>query len=147
MARRRLVDAARLLRRDGVRSERMLWEALRDRRLDGVRFKRQQPIDRYIVDFFAPAARLVVEVDGSFHDGREDMDETRQAELERCGLHFVRLRSEDVERDLASALERIRSALPLYRASRERPHDLRSSPGMKLGSSSEERARAASDRI
>jgi very-short-patch-repair endonuclease len=100
----------------------MLWEALRDRRLDGVRFKRQQPIDRYIVDFFAPAARLVVEVDGSFHDGREDKDAIRQSELERSGLHFVRLRSEEVERDFASALERIRSALPLYRASRERGH-------------------------
>ena len=84
MARRRLVDAARLLRRHGVRSERMLWDALRDRRLDGVRLKRQQPIDRYVVDFFAPAAGLVVEVDGSAHDGREHMDETRQAACASC---------------------------------------------------------------
>ncbi len=55
-----------------VGSEKVLWEALRDRRLDGVRFKRQAPIDRFVVDFFAPSARLVIEVDGSAHAGRED---------------------------------------------------------------------------
>jgi very-short-patch-repair endonuclease len=90
----------------------MLWDALRDRRLDGVRVKRQQPIDRYVVDFFAPGTRLVVEIDGSVHDGREETDALRQAILEGLGVRFVRLRSEDVERDLESALERIRRALP-----------------------------------
>ena len=115
------MSVARYLRRHDVRSERILWEALRDRRLDGVRFKRQQPIDRFVVDFFAPSAGLIVEVDGSVHEGREDLDQIRQALLEHRGLRFVRLRSQDVERDLPAALARIRSALrlPLARGAGE----------------------------
>jgi very-short-patch-repair endonuclease len=110
---RRMVRVARYLRQHEVLSERILWEALRNRQLDGVRFKRQQPIDRFVVDFIAPAGRLVVEVDGSVHDDREDLDQIRQAILERRGLRFVRVRSEEVERDLPRALERIRRALRL----------------------------------
>jgi very-short-patch-repair endonuclease len=108
---RRLVKVARFLRRHDVRSERILWEALRDRRLDGVRFKRQEAIDRFVVDFFAPSARLVVEVDGAVHDGREDLDRARQDLLEARGLRFVRLRSDEVEAELPNALARIRAAL------------------------------------
>jgi very-short-patch-repair endonuclease len=107
----RMVEAARHLRRHGTCSERILWEALRDRRLDGVRWKRQQPIGRFVVDFIAPAARLVVEIDGPVHDDRADLDGVRQALLEKEGLHFVRLRSVEIERNLSCALARIRAAL------------------------------------
>jgi len=116
---KRMVEVARYLRRREVRSEKILWEALRDRRLDGVRFKRQQPIDRSVVDFFAPAVCLVVEVDGAAHDAREDLDRIRQAMLENRGLRFVRVRSDGVERDLQAVLARIRRALIPLPLSRE----------------------------
>ena len=115
-----MVRIARCLRQGQVRSEDMLWEELRNRRLAGVRFKRQQPMGRFVVDFFAPAARLVVEVDGPIHQGREDLDELRQRAIERRGLRFIRLRSQEVEQDLPAALARIEAALAPPRPAGER---------------------------
>ena len=62
-----LKQIARRLRRETTESERMLWSHLRRRQLLDVQFYRQKPIGNYIVDFYAPKARLVIEVDGSQH--------------------------------------------------------------------------------
>lgn len=58
---------ARRLRRDPTVGETRLWSWLRDRRLAGFKFRRQHPIGRYVVDFYCPQARLVVEIDGDGH--------------------------------------------------------------------------------
>jgi very-short-patch-repair endonuclease len=72
--------------RTPTESEARLWEALHGRKL-GVQFRGQMPLaGRYIVDFVAPAARLVVEVDGSYHSGRRRADEQRDRRLTRLGL-------------------------------------------------------------
>jgi len=72
-------------------SEAALWEALRGGRL-GVAFRRQAVLlDRYIVDFYAPSLRLVVEVDGGYHRLRESADARRDRELRRAGYTVVRL--------------------------------------------------------
>ena len=70
--------------------ERVLWAALRGSRL-GVRFRRQVVVQGYIVDFFAPAARLVVEVDGAQHALRRSADKRRDRALGAAGLRLVRL--------------------------------------------------------
>ena len=73
-------------------SEAKLWEALRGGRL-GVRFRRQVVLlDRFIVDFYAPSLRLVVEVDGGYHKLRGCADARRDRELRRAGYTVVRLR-------------------------------------------------------
>ena len=91
-------------------SEALLFSAIRGRRL-GVVFRRQVPLAGYIVDFLAPAARLVVEVDGAYHARRVRADARRDRVLEGLGYRVLRLEAELVLRDLAGAVERVRAAL------------------------------------
>ncbi|MFL5239582.1 MAG: endonuclease domain-containing protein, partial [Rhizomicrobium sp.] len=68
-------EAARQLRLNATDAERKLWYCLRDKRVLGLRFRRQQPIGPYIADFYCSAAKLVVELDGSQHaDTRAQYD-------------------------------------------------------------------------
>jgi very-short-patch-repair endonuclease len=106
-----VTQLARELRKRATRSEVLLWQQLRERKL-GVRFRRQHPFGRYVVDFYAACAKLVVEVDGGVHDAQRAYDEARQAEIERLyGVRFVRLSAELVERDARAAAEFVRRAL------------------------------------
>lgn len=109
--RRRLTgERARTLRQEATRSERILWEALRGRSLDGRRFRRQQPIGPFIVDFFCPSERLVVEVDGPVHVAQQDADQERQEQIEQAGYRVLRLPAALVEQSLPTALAQIRAA-------------------------------------
>jgi very-short-patch-repair endonuclease len=92
-------------------SEQQLWEAIRGCRL-GVWFRRQVPLGRYIADFVAPSARLVVEVDGTYHRRRRVADLRRDRDLTRMGYRVLRLQAALVERHLSEAVSRIRTALP-----------------------------------
>ena len=92
-----------------------LWRALSGCRL-GVSFRRQVPIgSRYIADFVAPAARLVVEVDGAQHARRRRADARRDERLRQLGYRVLRLDAQLVLRELPLALARIREALELPR--------------------------------
>jgi very-short-patch-repair endonuclease len=79
----------------------VLWQALRKKRLPGVRFRRQHPFGPYILDFYCPAARLAVEVDGLAHDtaGQASHDERRRVWLAQQGVRVLRIRARDVLRD------------------------------------------------
>jgi adenine-specific DNA-methyltransferase len=103
-------DAARVQRKNPTPSESLLWESLRGLRLDGRRFRRQQPIGPFIVDFYCPEERLVVEVDGPVHDRQQREDAGRQEAIESLGLRFVRITHDEVIFNLQSALARIRAA-------------------------------------
>lgn len=105
-----MLDRAKGMRREMTRHERILWDALRRNQLDGYHFRRQQVIDGYIVDFYCHAASLVVETDGPIHDQQRGYDEERDERLARRGLLILRVRNEEIERDLAGVLERIRKA-------------------------------------
>jgi len=109
--RRKMVEIARQFRKNPTPSEEILWQALRGKQLDGVKFRRQQPIGPFVVDFFAPSHRLIVEVDGPIHETQQTADAERQRLLESLGLRFVRLPADLVEQNLPAALERIRAAL------------------------------------
>ena len=78
-------DFARRLRRNQTDAERLLWFRLRDRRLAGLKFKRQVPIDRYVVDFLCAEGKLIVEIDGGQHDQHRKRDDIRTAALEAMG--------------------------------------------------------------
>ena len=92
-------------------SEQKLWRVLRCRGL-GVEFRRQVVVaDRFIVDFLAPAQRLVVEIDGGYHERRRKADARRDRRLVRLGYRLVRLDVSAVQRDLAGAVALIRAAL------------------------------------
>ena len=107
-----LTRFARFHRKHPTRSEALLWSALRRRQL-GPRFRRQHPFAvGFIVDFYCPSYRLVVELDGSVHHGREAFDAARDAELARTfGVRVLRLPAWLIERDLVAAITRIRAVL------------------------------------
>ena len=90
--------------------ERVLWEALRCCQL-GVRFRRQVVLQGFIVDFFAPSARLVVEVDGAQHAQRRGADKRRDRALAVAGLSVLRLPAQLVLRQPALALRLVAQAL------------------------------------
>ncbi|MDP2411097.1 MAG: endonuclease domain-containing protein [Pseudolabrys sp.] len=87
---------ARKLRREQTDAERKLWFRLRDRRLNGLKFRRQMPIKTYVVDFCCESARLIVELDGGQHDVQSSTDAIRTAELESFGYVVLRFWNNDV---------------------------------------------------
>lgn len=97
---------AREMRQFPTDSEARLWRALRSSQL-GVAFRRQVPLLGFIADFYAPSVRLVVEVDGDYHERRSGADERRALKLTRAGYRVVRLQAELVTRDLPAALRAI----------------------------------------
>lgn len=112
--RRDLKQIARTLRANMTNSEQALWTQLRGKQLKGIQFYRQRPIGNAIVDFFAPKAKLVVEVDGSQHfsSGNIKKDERRSAELEKQGLRILRFNNLQVLQELDAVVEVIFQALP-----------------------------------
>ena len=105
-----LAERAHFMRHNSTETESQLWRQLSGSAL-GVAFKRQVPVDRYIVDYLAPAARLVVEVDGGIHSARRTRDARRDRALQRLGYRVLRLDAELVSRQLPLAVETIRNAL------------------------------------
>jgi very-short-patch-repair endonuclease len=106
------VERARRLRRDQTDAERKLWLRLRDRRLNGWKFKRQVPIDRYVADFCCPDGRLIIELDGGQHSERTEADAKRTAVLESCGYLVLRFWNNDVMKNMDGVLEEIVATLP-----------------------------------
>ena len=104
------VRFAREQREKPTRAEEVLWEVLRDRAL-GVKFRRQHPVGRYVLDFYCDEARLAVEIDGPDHAAQANYDDWRDEQLGRRGIRVLRIASEDVERNLRSVLERIKESL------------------------------------
>lgn len=98
---------AKRMRRNETTAEKRLWQSLRLKRLQGLRFRRQAPILGYIADFFCPSLQLVVEVDGSAHDGREVMDATRDTHPRRYGFNTIRVTNDDVLSNLNGVLKKI----------------------------------------
>ncbi len=101
------------LRKNTSPIERLLWARLRGGRL-GVKFRRQHGIGPYIVDFYCPAARLVIELDGESHywQGRQEYDKTRDNFIEQQGLRIVHFSNVDVTHNLDGVLMRIQDYLP-----------------------------------
>jgi len=88
----------------------VLWRALRGHQLDGLQFRRQYPFRFCIVDFYCPARRLVIEVDGPIHLAEREADAERDAVLADLGMRVLRVTNDEVLRDLPGTLERIRRA-------------------------------------
>jgi very-short-patch-repair endonuclease len=96
-------------------AEAKLWQALRNRRLAQWKFRRQHPIDRYIIDFVTIDGKLIVEVDGVTHAEPFELarDKARSEVLEACGFLVVRVSNTDVYENLEGVLEMIESTLRL----------------------------------
>ena len=107
-----MVYAARELRRDATPAERILWQALRGRRLNGLRFRRQHPVGRFVLDLFCVAHQLAIEVDGGIHQSpaQAAYDAERTACLAAQGIRVLRFTNTEVESQLEDVLQKIISA-------------------------------------
>lgn len=101
---------ARALRGQMTDAERRLWSRLRDRQLNGFRFRRQHPIGPYVVDFACLESKLIVEVDGGQHNGSL-RDVERDARLIAAGFRVLRVWNNDVAGNLAGVCDVILAAL------------------------------------
>jgi very-short-patch-repair endonuclease len=103
---------ARTLRRDSTDAEKRLWSFLRNRNLDGWKFRRQMPIDSFIVDFCCIEARLIVELDGGQHaDEKKCYDDLRSQQLKALGFRVVRFWNSEVLQEIEGVVQEIRRML------------------------------------
>jgi very-short-patch-repair endonuclease len=96
---------AQELRRDMTGPERRLWSVLERKKLGGLKFRRQHPIEPFIADFYCAEKGLVVELDGMSHVGRGEEDEKRTAHFESIGLKVIRVTNDDVMQNLEAVAE------------------------------------------
>ncbi len=110
-----LLQAARELRQPQTPAEVKLWSRLRDRQLDGYKFRRQHPIDalnsrarcRFIVDFYCAEAKLCIEIDGDSHAEQVEYDQARTAYLSELGYTVIRFTNREVFKQFEAVLQRI----------------------------------------
>jgi adenine-specific DNA-methyltransferase len=108
-----LLEFARQLRKQQTDAEQLLWSLLRDRRLSGFKFRRQHPVEPYVVDFYCHEARLAVELDGGQHNEPDERarDAKRTAFLEKQGIRILRFWNNDVLQNTEGVLQAIYDAL------------------------------------
>ncbi len=98
---------ARELRNNSTKSEILLWQFLKNKKMSGYDFHRQKPLDEYIVDFFCNELMLAIEIDGESHFGKEKYDESRQKTLENLGIRFLRFKDTEIIYNLDDVLKKI----------------------------------------
>ena len=109
-AKREIFEFAKELRKSETDAEKILWKALRNRRCDGLKFRRQHPVKEFIIDFYCHEFFLGVEVDGSIHENEyvKEYDLNRQAEIENLGITLIRFTNEEVLNSLSRVLNDIK---------------------------------------
>jgi very-short-patch-repair endonuclease len=110
---------ARGLRANSTDTERKLWSILRDRQFNGWKFRRQYPVEGYIIDFYCVKARPGIELDGSQHGdpAHVEYDRERDEKLESVGVRLLRFANEDVLKETDAVTQSIWSALNTLRPS------------------------------
>ena len=120
---RRLILVAqtlcRELRRNSTKAEDLLWQRLRNRKLNNKKFYRQHPLffdllgkeTFYIADFFCYEDKLVIEIDGAYHERQKFKDELRTEVINLLGVRVIRFMNEEVEKDVKKVLEEIKKEL------------------------------------
>lgn len=108
---RRLLGYAKQMRREMTPAEQRLWYALRAKRFDGIKFRRQTVLSSYVVDFASRSRMLVIEIDGDTHAGRERYDAVRDQTLLEMGFRVLRFSNSDVMGNFDAVLGAIGEAL------------------------------------
>lgn len=106
---------ARELRSNMTKAEIILWSRLRSKKIDGYKFRRQQPIFDYVVDFYCNELKLIIEVDGEIHSfpEKKESDKKREKLLTINGYHVLRLTNLDVETEIKATIIKIKSFISL----------------------------------
>jgi len=104
------------LRLNSTKAEQILWEYLKDRKMEGVKFRRQHPMRKYAADFFANEIKLIIELDGKHHDhpNQKLSDEEREEIIKLLSerrITFLRFKNEEIYDSIESVLNQIRSTI------------------------------------
>jgi len=101
------------LRKSMTYAEKVLWQQLRNREMDGLKFRRQHPVSIFILDFYCHEKKLAIEVDGGIHQSEDqrEWDENRSFELNELGINVLRLTNEEVVDSTQKAIEKIKAYL------------------------------------
>jgi len=102
-----ILKRARELRQRQTPAEQILWQYLRNAQLDGIKFRRQHPIGRFIVDFYCAQTRLVIEIDGDSHADQVEYDQMRTNWLESQGYQVIRFTNCEVMEHPVDVMEDI----------------------------------------
>jgi very-short-patch-repair endonuclease len=87
--------------------EKMLWDVIRGKKLNELKFRRQFPIGRYIVDFYNHSHKLVIEIDGKIHENKTKYDKNRDRYLKAYGFPVIRFTNKEIESDLSAVIKTI----------------------------------------
>ncbi|MEX2052148.1 MAG: DUF559 domain-containing protein [Candidatus Paceibacterota bacterium] len=107
MAKLRSIIKARYLRKGETKEEKILWKQLRNRNL-GIKFRRQHPIEKFIIDFYAPEIKLAIELDGYSHKGNSEYDNLRTEYLKSQKIKVIRFWNTEIEKNLDKVIEKIK---------------------------------------
>ena len=105
------LDFRRDLREASTKAEQLVWAMIRDRRMNGAKFRRQHSVGRFIVDFVCLESNLVIELDSGYHDYTVDEDKGRESFLKAQGLQVLRFWNEDVLKDADAVARAISNTL------------------------------------
>ena len=89
------------------KAEKYIWKAILSRKQSGYKFLRQRPIDNFIVDFFSPSLKLIIEIDGNSHLNKGSYDSYRENKLERFGYKLVRFKEGEVLNNISDVIDQI----------------------------------------
>ena len=114
-----IFERARVLRASMTHSENRLWSEVKEKKILGLKFRRQHPMSSFIVDFYCHELKLAVEVDGGYHNGEEQkvLDIERSDQLRELGITIIRFSNEQVDEELQEVLEEIKSVVNRIRQS------------------------------
>lgn len=108
-----IIRRAAVLRKNTTEAEQLLWSKIHKNQINGLRFRRQHPIGKFIVDFYCHELLLVIELDGAIHNNLEvsERDEGREIELKKKGLKIIRFTNEEVKSDINTVISMIRKVV------------------------------------
>jgi len=114
----KLYQYGRELRQESTEVEKLLWTELRNKKLNGLKFRRQHPVDKFVLDFYCHERKLAIELDGSIHDVKvnKDYDEARTAMLGELGIYVLRFRNDEVVNNIKSVLQQISEVVNMLKA-------------------------------
>jgi very-short-patch-repair endonuclease len=114
----RSIQNAQSLRHQSTKAESILWRALRNRKLDGYKFRRQHPYKQFVFDFFCARHSLIIEIDGPIHlpNSRKERDKIRDERLQNDGFLILRFTNREIEDNLQEVLSTIKSEIQTRRA-------------------------------
>ncbi len=110
-----IFENARELRNNQTETELILWNVLKDYKLNGFKFRRQHPISNYIADFYCHKAKLIIEIDGEYHNNKEQIikDKERTAYFTEIGLKEIRFSNQQILFQIENVLNEIDNIIGL----------------------------------